>query len=395
MPLGTLDRTPPPFFRQGHSALTKLVFFSALALFLMVADARFKVVEPVRSALAVVLLPLQRALAVPVEMWEGGGEYLHGLRSALVAEREAKARLAAQSEKALRADALAQENARLRQLLELRGATAVRSHVAELLYEAADPYSRKVFIDRGLAQGVQLGSPVINEAGVLGQVTHAYALTSEVTLLADKDAAIPVLNTRTQQRGAAFGGSGGMMELRYASANADVKVGDLLHTSGLDGIYPAGLPVARVASVERRVESGFARILLQPAAQADGVRHVLVLEPLALQLPPRPTPEADQPLKIERQLKTPRRAAGGVAAQSAPSTSSGAAPGSRRGAPTPCCCRATPTSLPARWRWPSASTCCRWAASRPCPTCWRWRWCSGTCTSRAAWAWDWPLCSAC
>ena len=299
--LGTLDRTPPPFFRQGPSALTKVVFFSALAIFLMVADSRLKVAEPVRATLAVALLPVQRVLAVPVEFVQGGEDYLRGLRQALAAEHAAKASLARQAQRALRAEQLVLENTRLRSLLQLRMATAVRSHAAEVLYEAADPYSRKVFIDRGTAHGVLPGSPVINEAGVLGQVTHLYPLTAEVTLLADKDAAIPVLNVRTQQRSAAFGGQfGGAagMELRFVSGNADVQVGDELHTSGLDGVYPPGLPVARVASVERRAEAGFARILLTPTAPSGGVRYVLVLEPTAAQLPPRPTPEpevADKP----------------------------------------------------------------------------------------------------
>ena len=310
MPLGTLDRTPPPFFRQGPSALSKLVFFSALALFLMVADTRFQMVQPLRAGLAVMLLPVQRVLAVPVGMWQGGEGYLRGLSGAQAAEREAQQRLVAQAERAQRTEQLAQENTRLRALLELRAATAVRSRPAELLYEAADPYSRKVLIDGGMVQGVVRGSPVVNEAGVLGQVTRVFALTSEVTLLSDKDAAIPVLNTRTQQRGAAFGGGpAGGMELRYASANADVKEGDLLHTSGLDGIYPPGLLVARVASVERRVESGFARIVLQPTAQADGVRHVLVLEPMQVQLPPRQAAEAEVVEKAARRLSTPRRGA--------------------------------------------------------------------------------------
>ena len=132
-------------------------------------------------------------------------------------------------------------------MLDLRPALHVRALAAEVLYEAADPFSRKVFIDRGATHGVALGAPVINEAGVLGQVTRVYPLSSEVTLLTDKDAAIPVLNARTQQRSAAFGGAGGgAMELRFMSANADVQVGDLLRTSGVDGVYPPGLPVARV-----------------------------------------------------------------------------------------------------------------------------------------------------
>jgi rod shape-determining protein MreC len=137
-------------------------------------------------------------------------------------------------------------------------------------------------------------------------VTRVFPLSSQVTLLVDKDAAIPVLNARTLARSAAFGGAGGdAMELRYMAANADVKVGDELMTSGVDGIYPPGLSVAKVTAVERRAESGFARILLAPSASADGVRHVLVLEPLGQQLPPRepmatPSDSPKQPAKGAR-----------------------------------------------------------------------------------------------
>ncbi|MBN8491361.1 MAG: rod shape-determining protein MreC [Burkholderiales bacterium] len=301
MSLGTFDRTPPPFFRQGPSALTKLAFFSALALLLMVADTRFEFAKPLRAAVATALLPVQRTLAVPVGLWQGGADYLRGLNSALAGEKAAQAQLAAQAEKAARADRLERENQRLRALLELRPALQVRSQAAEVLYEAADPFSRKLFIDRGATQGVALGAPVLTPEGVLGQVTRVFPLSAQVTLLVDKDAAIPVLNARTQARSAAFGGSGGdAMELRYMAANADVQVGDALVTSGVDGVYPAGLPVAKVAAVERRAESGFARILLAPNAAADGVRHVLVLEPVGLQLPPREEPPPAPPEKPER-----------------------------------------------------------------------------------------------
>ncbi len=300
MSLGTFDRTPPPFFRQGPSALTKLAFFSALALFLMVADTRFEFAKPLRAAVATGLLPVQRVLSVPVQMWQGASDYLHGLSRALHNEKEAQARLAQQAEKVARADRLERENERLRALLELRPLLQVRSQAAEVLYEAADPFSRKLFIDRGATHGVALGAPVIGPDGVLGQVTRVFPLSSQVTLLIDKDAAIPVLNVRTQARSAAFGGAGGdAMELRYMAANADVQVDDELSTSGVDGIYPPGLPVARVMAVERRAESGFARILLQPAASADGVRHVLVLEPVGLQQPPREAPVVE-PVKAEK-----------------------------------------------------------------------------------------------
>lgn len=324
MPLGTIDRTPPPFFRQGPSALTKLALCSALALFLMAADTRLKLTRPLRAGLATVLLPLQRVLMAPLELGRHVADYGSGLQSALAAENTARAALARQAERAARVEQLTVENARLRALLELRPALQVPSISAEVMYEAADPFSRKVFIDRGSRHGVALGAPVINDAGVLGQVTALYPLTSLVTLLTDKDAAIPVLNSRTQQRSAAFGGAEaegrGGLELRFMAGNADVQVGDQLTTSGVDGIYPPGLAVAKVAKVERRADSGFARILLAPLAPVDGVRHVLVLQPLSVQLPPPPaSPEA-----AARPAAKGSRAAKAAASRAA--AGSGAAP---------------------------------------------------------------------
>lgn len=203
-------------------------------------------------------------------------------------------------------DQLRAENARLRALLELRPALTVHARTAEVMYEAPDLYSRKVVIDRGATDGVALGSPVVNENGVLGQVTRVYPLSAEVTMLTDKDAAIPVLNLRTQARGAAFGTGGKPgLELRFKAGNADVQPGDVLETSGVDGVYPAGLPVATVLSVERKIDTGFARILLAPAAPSDAVRHVLVLDPVGLQQPERPA--LAEPLAAEAAKKRSRQ----------------------------------------------------------------------------------------
>jgi rod shape-determining protein MreC len=297
MALGTLDRTPPPFFRQGPSSLTKLSFCSALAVFLMVADGRFSITQPIRATVATMLYPLQRALLMPVEVIGDGRNYLGGLAHAVAAEQSARSELARLAERAQRTEQLSLENTRLRALLELRPTIDVRSQPAEVLYEAADPYSRKVIIDRGVTHNVVLGSPVVNEAGVLGQVTRVYLQSSEVTLLTDRDAAIPVLNSRTQVRSAAFGGSTGgvgLLEMRFMAGNADVQIGDVLTTSGVDGVYPPGLKVASVAKIDRKIDSGFARIVLMPAAQSDGVRHVLVLEPTGARLPPRPQAAASE-----------------------------------------------------------------------------------------------------
>jgi rod shape-determining protein MreC len=309
--LGTLDRTPPPFFRQGTSALTKVTVLSALAVFLMVADTRFGIAQPLRAAVATVLFPIERTLLVPIDAWERAGRYIAGLTGSVDREQAAERALAAQSERASRVERLEAENARLRTLLELKPALAVRAQTAELLYAASDPYSRKVVIDRGTAAGVALGSPVVNEAGVLGQVTRVFLQSSEVTLLTDRDAAIPVLNRRTGARSAVFGATtAGVLEMRFMAGNADVQVDDLLTTSGVDGVYPPGLEVAKVASVDRRQDGGFARILLAPAARADNVRHVLVLEPIGLQQQPRPDEAAAASAASAAVAKRPGRPAG-------------------------------------------------------------------------------------
>jgi rod shape-determining protein MreC len=303
MPLGTLDRSPPPFFKQGPSALSKLMVFSSLALFLMVADTRFRITQPVRAVVGTVLYPVQWIALRPILAVRGAGEYFISLRSAQKTEESARLKLAQQAVRANQVEQLALENARLRKLLELRERLSVPGQAAEVLYDAADPYTRKVIIDKGVAQGVQEGSPVIDESGVLGQVTRVHHLISEVTLITDRDQAIPVLNTRTGARSVAYGDPTGRsgLELRFMANNADVQAGDILTTSGVDGVYPAGLPVARVDNVERRTDA-FARIACTPQGLVEGARHVMVLKPLSAQIPPRPPIE--HPMTMPQRRKT-------------------------------------------------------------------------------------------
>lgn len=288
MPLGTLDRTPPPFFKQGPSAMSKLAFFSALALFLMVADLRLSLVSPLRTAVATLLYPAQWLVRQPVKGFEFIGAHFESLEKAQQKANDSQAQLTALAARASQVEQLTLENNRLRALLELSLRPDTKGLTAQVLYDAADPYTRKVVIDKGSVQGVAAGSPVLDESGVVGQVTRVHPLVSEVTLLTDRDQAIPVLNTRTGVRSVAYGQSGpsgNELELRFMAGNADVQEGDLLSTSGVDGVYPAGLAVARVTHVERRAESAFARVLCAPMAQLASTSHVLVLPPVALAQP--------------------------------------------------------------------------------------------------------------
>ena len=298
MPLGTLDRTPPAFFKQGPSAISKLLFFSALSVLLMVADVRFNVTQPLRATLSVALYPVQWLAMRPQAFAKFSGEYLESLQDAQADATDVRQKLLLQAQRAAQVEQLTLENKQLRALLNLQERLNTVGFVAEVLYDAADPYTRKLIINKGLTNGVKPSAPVMDEHGILGQVTRVLPLVSEVTLVTDREHSIPVLNTRTGARGVAYGESGGapLLELRFMATNADIEVGDQLTTSGVDGVYPPGVPVGIVTKVERRAETAFARILCEPVGRVQGAKHVMVIDPLTDQLPTRPVIEKPQPL---------------------------------------------------------------------------------------------------
>jgi rod shape-determining protein MreC len=302
VPLGTLDRSPPAFFKQGPSAVSKLLFFSALAVLLMVADVRFGVTQPLRATLSVALYPVQWLAMRPQVFMEYTGEYMQDRDVAQASERDARQQLLVQALRSGQVEQLALENKQLRELLNLSKRLETKGQTAEVLYDAADPFTRKLIIDKGMVNGIKPSSPVMDEHGILGQVTHVLPLLSEVTLVTDREHSIPVLNTRTGARGVAYGESGGapLLELRFMATNADIEVGDMLSTSGVDGIYPAGVLVGKVSKVERRAETAFARILCEPVGRVQGARHVMVLEPLSDQLPARPQIEKATPVALQK-----------------------------------------------------------------------------------------------
>ncbi len=287
MPLGTLDRSPPPFFKQGTSALTKLVLFSAISLALMFADMRYNIVQPARWALSLIVYPVQWVALRPQVLWDQVDDAFVGKQEALQTAEDARAKLLAQAVRSTQVEQLSLENQHLRELLQLRERLNTSAMAAEVLYEAADPFTRKMILDKGANSGVQTSSPVMDERGILGQVTRVHPLVSEITLVTDREHSIPVLNTRTGARGVAFGESGGapLLELRYMATNADIEVDDILTTSGVDGVYPPGIPVAKVVKIERRADSVFARILCESLARVQGARHVMVLTPVKSSLP--------------------------------------------------------------------------------------------------------------
>jgi rod shape-determining protein MreC len=294
MALDTFERSVPPIFRHGLSATSKLVLLSLLSILLMAADHRLKISYPIRAGIAMVLAPLQWLSLQPGRAVQGIGAYFVDLDEARDAAQNFQIRSIGQTQRLQQVEQLLQENAQLRELLELRKEFSGPSKPVQVLYGTTDSYSERVIVDRGQIGGIVPGSAVIDAAGVFGQVTRVYPLISEVTLLTDRDQSIPVMNTRTGTRHMANGDPstlGGSLELKFVPAGADMKEGDLLTTSGIDGVYPAGLHVGTITQIDRRIDSSFARVHAKPMAVVRG-RHLLVLAPVkdwpALPVPPEP-----------------------------------------------------------------------------------------------------------
>ena len=310
MALDTFERSAPPIFRRGLSATTKLVLLVLLAVLLMASDHRLKISQPLRSGIAIVLNPLQWLSLQPGRAVSALGQYFGNLEEAQDAAQAFQARTIAQAQRLQQVEQLTQENAQLRQLLELRAQIAGPSQAVEVLYDAPDPYSDRVVVDRGQLAGILQGSAVIDSVGVVGQVTRVYPLVSEVTLLTDREQSIPVMNARTGSRHVVMGApyaQGGALELRFVPTGTDVKQGDLLTTSGIDGVYPPGLHVGHVSQIDRRVDSSFAKVHAAPLAKPRG-RHLLVVRPIKdWPAAPEPAPEPKRP-KAKLTLARPESA---------------------------------------------------------------------------------------
>lgn len=284
-----MEYSPPPLFKQGPSALARLIFFVALALGLLISDARFRTLEAIREVIGTGLYPLQRAALVPRDIGLAVADFFVTGTALHRQNTELKSRNLQLGLHASQAEQLEAENAHLRALLELTRRSAIQNVPAEIAYDTRDPFTQKVIIDHGSAAGIQPGAPVVNENGVIGQVTRVYPLQAEVTLLTDKDQALPVQLVRTGIRSVIYGTPGGDgLDLRFVPISADVKVGDQLVTSGLDGVFPAGLPVARVVRVDRKTDTAFTRVLCEPVSPIHGERQVLVLHYDNVLLPPPP-----------------------------------------------------------------------------------------------------------
>jgi len=292
------------FFNRGPSPMVRLVFFAVLSMLLLFVDARYRYLESTRSTLSILVSPIQRVASWPGYLWQQMGDFYitQSRQHNLIAENEELHRQhqfdAAQL---LQLQALQAENQQLRNLVELPLRNEFSTKSVEISYAERDVFNRRVMINKGENADIRIGQVVMDEAGIVGQVTRVYPWLSEVTLITEKDHAVPIQVLRNGLRAIVFGaGDTSQLSLRYMPVSADVQNDDILVTSGIDGTYPPGIPVAKVIKVERDPAYPFANITCLPVAGVDNRRHLLVLS----DLPGMPELPAQQPAQASAEKRT-------------------------------------------------------------------------------------------
>lgn len=266
-------------FKRGPTAEFRLFVLVLLSLALLVVDSRWNVLNPARQAISVVIYPFQRFVLAPRDFvarfdnWTDAASLARTEKEALQRQRIELAQIATHAAQ------LSAENQQLRRLLKVAETVSRPSVAVEVLYEPPNAFSHHLIFNKGTTSGIRPGMPVIDEGGVVGQIVRVTPFTSEAALLTDEKVSIPVQVLRNGLRLIAFGGNvSGKVEVRYLTADADIRSGDTLITSGIGGYFPAGLLVAKVDHVERDAGSGFALAVASPLSHPERYRHFLVLK---------------------------------------------------------------------------------------------------------------------
>lgn len=303
-----IPANPEPFFNRGPTPLARLTFFSLVAIAIMIADRQFHVLDSLRSGLSWVLYPMEKMIAMPGQFIVHVSGYFSEQNRLLNENRELKTKVLELSATSQQARLMKIEHERLTQLARSASRFEDRGVIAEVIRDSRNPFSRKVIIDKGRSHGLSPGLAVIDGNGVVGQISAAGMFTSEVTLLTEKDQAVPVMVVRNGLRGVAVGtGKDATVELPFIPIGADVRKDDVLVTSGIDGTYPAGLEIAVVSQVEKNTAAGFARITAQPSSSLNSHRYILVLRSSEAQIYPQPDFNGEQKKSRREKAQGPRK----------------------------------------------------------------------------------------
>ena len=251
---------------------------TVLSIALMVVDARFDALKPLRAQLGLLVAPLYSAAEMPVRVWQMAAE-LTTSRAQLIAENERlRAEALLTQRKLQKLATLTEQNVRLRELLNSSSLVDERVLVSELIGVDPNPFTQRILIDKGEVDGVFLGQPVLDATGLMGQVVEVLPHSARVLLITDASHSLPVQINRNGLRALAAGtGRNEWLELRFVGDTADVREGDIVVSSGLGQRFPAGYPVGRVHSVIRHPAQSFAEVRVTPSAQLNRSRYLLLV----------------------------------------------------------------------------------------------------------------------
>ena len=292
----------PAFFVRGASAFSRMVFFCALSISIMAIDARLSYLSQVRQAFIATLHPLEVIANAPGEWYRDIKKYFSA-HNQLVQENYILKQQAFEHQVTLqRLSTIQAENEHLRSLLNGNIPIQPKATLGEISHMGRDPFTHIVVVNRGNQHNIKAGQAVVDSKGVIGQVTRVYPFTSEVTLITDKELSIPIQIERNQLRAIAFGEGNNTLDIPYLPTNVDIKVGDKLVTSGIDGVYPAGLAVATVTKIQQNPESPFAKIISTPVAEVTNHLQLLLLD--------LPNAKEANPVQIEAPKTTEAKTTG-------------------------------------------------------------------------------------
>ncbi|MCH6572552.1 MAG: rod shape-determining protein MreC [Proteobacteria bacterium] len=269
---------------RGPALGTRLFLLLACSILLMVLDSREDYLQYIHSKLNIVVYPIQAAVDLPFALADWVSTSLASRRQLLAENRDLRRQQLRSDASVQKMIAIEAENARLRALMDTAALMTDRTMVTEIMAIDLNPYRRLLTINKGSSAGAYRGQALVDAFGIVGQISDLGPLSSQVLLISDPEHAVPVEVNRNGLRTIAVGtGDAQILNLPFLPNNADIRLGDLLVTSGLGGVFPAGYPVAEVNQIEVNPSQPFAHVEAAPAAELDKVRELLLIWPGGVQ----------------------------------------------------------------------------------------------------------------
>ncbi|WP_412972535.1 rod shape-determining protein MreC [Glaciecola sp. MF2-115] len=267
-------------FARGPSLSTRLAIVLVLSLSAMLIDTKVDSFATARTYLNSFVSPLQYIANLPGAMLSWSAERFSSRQQLLRDNEELTNQITLMSEQLQRFRILEQENKSLRKLLDAPVRDSMHKMITELMAVDTNPYSHQIVINKGAIDGVFLGQSVLDDSGIVGQISEVGTTNSRVLMISDVTHAIPVRIERNNVRFIAVGGGDlDAMQLQHVPHSADIREGDVLVSSGLGEIFPEGYPVATISKIVRNESRPFAEVIATPLAKLDRIKYLLLLWP--------------------------------------------------------------------------------------------------------------------